>query len=348
MKNIALILITFFLFSEVSAQRNFWSETRGAFNSIEEFSIHNTSPEQIAAIKENSVQSKTTTHYSKKYKNQFREIFDEDGYLIQKEYLNSKLETVTTLSYNDDHKITQITTVNNKGQKWVSNLKYENGLFLERENIDDKGIYSGIKKEYTQSGLVSRHLRYKKSRTEPTHELLYTYYEDGSKKSIVYNEKGKFKYEWNYDCKDEGELVNIKSKDKSTICIKKETDASGNTIIWNRDFNEEGKLIKTKEVRDPKDKFISKEVYNQEDRLLSKTYLKEEGGTIYESYDKNGNIYSKRESEVNKTGKLIKSSYQSKRYNYTNMYSYEGDLQSMQSRISKHGIYVDMFQYTYH
>jgi hypothetical protein len=227
-------------------------------------------------------------------------------------------------------------------------MKYQNGLLVETEYIDEKGRYSGSKKQYNQDGLLTRHFRFDKSRTEATHELIYTYYEGASKKSIVYNEKGKFKYEWNYDCKEEGELVNIKSKDKTTICIKEEVDASGNTIMWNREFNEDGKLIKTKEVRSPDKLLVSKEIFNQEDRLLSKSYVKESGGFLKESYDKKGEVYSKRESFLNKDGKLIKSDYKSKGFNYTNIYSYEGDLQSTNSRISKRRITLDQFQYDYY
>ena len=340
----ACLLISTFTFS----QRNFWSETRGAFNSYNSFSFNTVSPEQQKAILENNIKSKTTTHYSKNFKNEYVEYFDEEGFLYKKVYTTSKLETVTTFSYNDAHQITKVLTENNKGQKWTTTLKYENDLLVEQENIDEKGTYSGFKKEYNAQGLLVRHLRFKKSRIEPTHELVYSYYEGGSKKSIIYNEKGKFKYEWNFDCKEEGELVNVKSKDKSTICIKEEVDENGNTVIWNREFDEDGKLIKTKEVRSSEDKLITREVYNQDDRLLSRNYKKPEGGFCHETFDKKGAVYSRRESFVNRDGKLIKSEYQSKSFNYTSIYSYEGSLLSTSSRISKRRITVDQFQYSYY
>ncbi len=348
MKSIFALTLCSLICINASSQRNFWSETRGAFNNFSTFSVYGTSPEQQKAIQSNNIKSKTTTHYSKNFNNAYKEFYNENGKLIRKEYITSKFETVTLLSYDSDNNITEVITKNNKGEKWVSNTKYENGLAVEVENIDEKGKYSGTKREYNEAGLITRHLRFEKSRTEPTHELIYTYYEGGSKKNIIYNEKGKFKYVWNFDCKEEGELVNIKSKDKSTICIKEEVDPTGNKIIWNREFDESGKLIKTKEVRSANDRLITREIFNQADRLLTKTFMKENGGFCTESYDKKGEVASKRESFLNKDGKLIRSKYTSKGFNYTNIYSYEGDLQSTNSRISKRRITVNQFEYEYY
>jgi YD repeat-containing protein len=299
-------------------------------------------------IKENQIKSKTTTHYSKGFNNSYKEYFDEEGYMTKKEYINSKSGTVTNITYNGDHKITSIVTQNNKSEKWTTTMNYENDLMVETENIDEKGNYSGTKKEYNEEGLLLRHLLFKKSRTEPTHELIYTYYEGGSKKNIIYKEKGKYKYEWNFDCKEEGELVNVKTKDQSTICIKEEVDKDGNTIIWNREFSEDGTLIKTKEVRSVENVLISRETFNQEDRLLSKSIMKESGGFLREGYNKKGEVSSRRETFTNNSGKLIKSEYTSKGLNYTYIYSYEGDLWSTNSRISKRRITVDQYQYEYY
>jgi len=347
MKSTFALAICLILSISSNAQRNFWGETNGVFSDFGSNGIHNISPKQREAFSKLNVKSRTTVSYSKGNSHSVTEHFDDAGYLIKREYPNSKYETVTTAEYNDEHLITKLITKNNRDEQWTSMYTYDNGRLVEREDIDEKGKYKGLKKEYDKDGNMTRHGRFDGDRNSPKHELIYTYYEDGQKESITYIKDKKVKYVWSYDCKEEGELINVKSKDQSTICVKEEVNELGYTVTWNRDFNEKGDLIKTKTVRGSQGELISEEMYNVDDRLIREVKINETGGAAYISYDKDGEISSMRESFLNQNDKLKKSIYDSKRYKYTFLYNYEGELQTQSTRIYKRGIYVSEYEYDF-
>ena len=83
------------------------------------------------------------------------------------------------------------------------------------------------------------------------------YYPDKSlKKTSFYNGKGKLKYVWDYQCKEEGMEVK-KHKDTSTVCVSKEYDQDSILTTIYHTIGTDGNITKTINKRNRKGKFIS-------------------------------------------------------------------------------------------
>jgi len=76
------------------------------------------------------------------------------------------------------------------------------------------------------------------------------------KKTSFYNGKGKLKYVWDYQCKEEGMEVK-KHKDTSTVCVSKEYDQDSILTTIYHTIGTDGNITKTINKRNRKGKFIS-------------------------------------------------------------------------------------------
>ena len=244
--------------------------------------------------------------------------------------------------------MTSLVSINTKGEKWLSNYSYnENGQLIERITVDRKGKYNCVKIKYNSEGNIVLKEIYKTDKVNPIKSLAYKFYEDGSKESTTFVEKGKVKYVWHFDCKFEGELLNVKTKDKSTICIKEEIDPNGNRIVWTREFNEKGALTKTKTTFKNDSVWVKTEVFTENDLLLNKRVLKSDGGFTSIQYKK-GKQISTYETFMNKNDQRIKSVSTRKKTRSTHLYQYINTIKTLEVSMYNRQTYVDEFTYTFY
>ena len=290
MKKLFVLTLFISITSLLSAQRNFWAETKGIFFYNNDFDYETTELlKEKDFIKENQISEREKIHYHNGNTRQYLQYFDQEGRIVKSTFKSEKGGYETTYEYNNTGNLTKKVSTNYKGQKAVEEQVYnDQNQLVKKEKVGYKGKYSGIEQEFNKEGKIVSKKIFDKKDAEPTNELLYTYYEDGSKQSETYKKNGKIKYVWNYDCKSDGELIDVKNKDNSTICIKEETDESGNRTVWKRDFDENGELVKTMSVFTKDSVFIEMKSFTADDRLLKYVVHKKEGGIRSIVYDKKG------------------------------------------------------------
>jgi YD repeat-containing protein len=328
-------------------------------------------------FKEHQVKSRELIHYSNGEKIRTTQFFNTDGLVtkISRE-IKGKVHSIN-YSYDESNNVIEIESTNSKNEKWRTQYYYdkENRL-IGRDTYDKKGEYSGFKSGYNNDGKILFQEIYKKSKTIPVQSLFYDYYEGGSKKSTTYKKKGKVKYVWNYDCKPEGELINVKNKAASTICIKEELDKDGNRVVWERTFNDKGKLTKVQKVFRIDSTIISKKVFNPDDRLTSETTyqyfddkeqteienviypkdgesymnykkLNKFNGSFTTYYNEKGEVNSTSEYLVNTDGQVIKSERTGK-WGNTFLYYYKNGLKISEVMIFRKSTTVNEFVYSFY
>jgi hypothetical protein len=306
-------------------------------------------------LKENQVKSREIIHYTNGKRIKTTQFFNVKGLVtkIIRDY-QKKVNTID-YSYDKEDNIIEILSTNSKNEIWKTHYDYNSdNKLIGRDTYDDKGNYSGSKSGYNSEGKMVFQEIYKKSKTVPTHSLTYSYYEGGSKKSTTYKVKGNVKYVWNYDCKSEGELINIKNKHKSTICIKEEINKDGNRVVWERTFNDKGGLTKIQKVYSSDSTIISRKVFNTNDRLVSETSYSKHNkggkqflGSYSAYYGNKGGIERTAEHLANENGQLIKSDVTGK-WPHTYLYHYENDLKTTEVRVYKKSTIVDEFIYSFY
>ena len=374
MKQLLLCLfITSFAISSYS-QRNLWSETEGAFNDFyyREFYQGHYNKKQIL---EHKIKETTSTTHHKRSSFSRTMTFDEDGRLIKSEnkgrkyhslgtfeydkngrmirteYQTPKGKIVEHFSYDSQGRQVKFEHIGVKGKSTIYTTKFTSrGDIAERRRFFPNGKFIGHVYQYDASRNLTSHKVYnEKDLGNPTHMLEYTYWENGSKKTTTYTEKGKVKYVWNFDCKPEGELLGVKKKDESTICILEEFDANGNRVVWKREFNEKGSLVKTKTVYGPDSTALDRMIYTSEDRLIYEYHTLGDGSKYRVSYDKKGNVFYRTEWLYNKENQLVKE-IRSDRKGTTQMkiYSYEGGLETAEVRVYKRNTYVKETEYKFY
>ena len=339
------------------------------------------SKHEIKSLKNAFVKSRKKTHYFNGKQSITTEFFDREGRIIRSEKTSDK-KTIFTIDYvyNANGRLTETVQINAKGQQKKTTYRYnKNDQLLERSTINFKNQYFGSKTEYNAEGKVISRKIFEKKRENPKRELRYTYYENGDKKTTTYLVSEKIKHIWNFDCKPEGELINVKNKDQSTICILEEYEPNGNRVLWERKFNSKGELTKYKTVYSPDSLTLLKERYNSTNRMVFQEqftyneaaglirseskyfpkkgepyvatikhyYGKKGSKTIY--YDKKGKITRTYEYQASETGKPLKIQRGGMgKSNYTILYSYINELKQTQVNIHKNRTIVDEFEYFYY
>jgi YD repeat-containing protein len=380
MKSVILVLSIVCVNVISYSQSDLWSVTKWTF--WNEAGVDNQAKNILREkedLKNNNVKSRQKNHYSHGKKITTSQKFDDKGQirLIEREYKTKK--STIKYEYDQSGNLINILSTNSKNETWKTKYLYDSENHLvERETINNKGEYSGFKSAYNLEGKISFQKIYNKDKDNPIKSLEYSYYEEGDKKATVYKEKGKTKHEWNYDCKPEGELINVKNKDKSTICIKEEINTDGNRVVWNQEFNEKGELTKTKTVFDKDSIALNKKVFNSSTLLTAETIFiynqlkepveverkyydqtgksftlsrmrkKKFGGSKTTYYDKKGNVVKSSEYIVNNEGNTIKQENISKKRSHLFLTNYIGNLKMTEVRIYKSSTYVDEYIYTFY
>jgi len=349
----AVLLLVLTISSLSFSQKDMTKITKGSFSSWS--SIYSYTDYQLQTIlhekdklKKNKVKSRTITSYSggKQYKS--LQNFDTEGRIIEIKRTNKTKVNTINYTYDTNGNIIKILTTNPKQQHWPSVFKYDDkGRLIERESYNYKGEYNGIKMTYNLFDKISLQEIFEKDKSKPTKSLEHTFYDGGEKKSTIYKEKGVIKYVWNYDCKPEGELLNVKHKDLSTICIKEEIDPNGNRIVWNREFNQKGELTKTKTTFKSDSIWVRMDTYNQAGKLIKESFKTEQGSKTI-NYDKKGNVYSAFEFIYNGHKQMIKQAYKWKNTWNITLYHYTNDLKMSEVRVQKHSTFVDEYNYDFY
>lgn len=346
-KSILLIIIP--LCINVNGQRNFWSVTKGVFHNGKSIDFETEELlREKSFLKENGVKTRQKMSYSRGKNYQTNQTFDREGRISHTSRKVKKGENTKEYIYDNGGNISNVTYRSYKGRKSSAQFEYDgNNNVLSRETINYKGNYFAAKYTFNAKGKIVAQLIFEKDKISPLYSLEHTYYENGSKKTETYKKKGKVVYVWNYDCKPEGELINVKNKDNSTICIKEEVGTDGNRVIWKRDFDDKGKLVKTKTTYDRDSVLIERKTFTQSDRILSHMTNKKEGGmkTLY--YDKKSRETSSYETFVNEDTQLKKIVRKGK-WGYTYLYSYDNKLKSSDIRIYKQNTYVEEYTYSFY
>ena len=350
LKILVLILTvnSYYSFSQI----NLWHETKGDFyqkySSEYDLLVNNLEKDRL---KLSHVKSRSITAYSKKSKRVETYSYDLEGRLIQKEHvLKGKTIYSKSYTYNNQGLVSKISVTNSKNKSETTVFKYNgNNQLIESETMDFKGVYHAYKITFNANDKVTSKVLFKKDRNTPVKSLNFSFYEDGSKKSTTYINKGKVKYVWNFECSEEGTLNDVKHKDETKICVKREKDADGNTFEWTRNFDEKGKLTKTKKTYTNDTIWVKTERFNENGKLISEQYIKKDGGYINQYYDKNNISTTSYETFINNDEKIVKSinNNGSKNWSSITLYTYTDDLKNSEVTIFRKRINAKEYHYSY-
>lgn len=375
-----ILLACLFAFSISNFAQNFrFTDPSFLLSAMEGFEWRYNNLDQDV-LKENRVKSCEIIRYFKGSPSASTRYFDKEGRVIREERKAKKGLAIMDCTYDDRGNLTERSGTNSIGQKYKTNYTYDSeNKMTAWERVNYKGEYSAGEMEYDVNGKLLWHKLYEKNREIPFRELAYSYYENGDRKTTSYFEKGKLKHSWNYDCKPEGELIGVKTKDETTICKMEEIDSSGNRVTWERKFNEKGQLTKVKTVCSPDSLVLSKQIYSGTDKLVSETIYayNDEGknmGVKVFAFDKHGKAYLNSETTVdefgtrettaynrkgeitytdmrvkNGSGKTIKSQHSQGRGFYTSLYNYnEESMIQSEVRMQRKRTYVTEYNYTFY
>jgi YD repeat-containing protein len=248
--------------------------------------------------------------------------FDDKGMVSYLEgYKKGKKKFANLYTY-DDLWVASKTRLNKKGE-------IEKSEFYLRDDSSISKEYVAIEKGDTTFRSVVGEIKDGKSTDYyyKNGKLKYywvnTYYPNKSlKQTTMYNGKGKAKYIWDYQCKEDGVEIK-KQKDTTTRCEEKSTDANGVTTFIYHTVNEKGETFQTINKRNKAGKYFyykrTKGVNKEPIRESITTYLEDDttkvaynstsfkkGEIAYQynyTYDKAGNETSRKYTTYKK-GKL--------------------------------------------
>lgn len=258
--------------------------------------------EQLAA---NNVKSVTLFHenYNKKGTLKSKKIssiisFNSKGKPdVYKKYIKNKPESFA-YTYDTNNYITSEIRTNDKGEilgkiekSFYSKIQYKEIVIYKKGGKDIKQ-----RVEYKIDGDFLTQTNYYKSNNQIYQMWKYEYSDDKKlAKTTLYNKKGKVIYTWVHDCKPEGELTTMKSKDTALVCRKVEVNPDGSFIktVINTQNNE----IITQVMTFSKDSVLLNYLgYNKKGILIYKMIANNKYNHNYEYYSYNS-----------KTGKLTNS-----------------------------------------
>lgn len=169
-------------------------------------------------IKANHVKKRGKTAYYKGIPSTTVKHFDTNGKIIRIEYSKKEYKSTAMLKYTDFGKIKEVEKKNSKGQISKTTYEYDSkNRLIKSESADFKKDYSKSEVAYNEFDKLSYRKHFDKNTDTPDKELRYSYHENGDKKETNYYVKGKLKDTWLFECKPEGELINVKEKDATKI-----------------------------------------------------------------------------------------------------------------------------------
>lgn len=339
-----------FLGSSNIAQTNFWKETKGEFNRNRYFGyeFENLKKER-EVLAEKKVKQRKKVVYSKKYSSKTTQEFDREGRIVRMKKEFPKRHYLTEYTYDSNGLLISLKTTNSNGKKSFVEYEYNaDGKMTSVIWTNSKSEYYATSHKYDSEGRKVLTQNFRKDSLVPYSSLTQSYYEDGSRKSTVFRKKGKIKHEWKYDCKPEGELVNVKKKDQSTICVKEEKDSEGNRVVWTNEFNEKGNLTKIKRTYSADSILVKSETYDLKGNLKRSLAKNETGGFKFLSFNKKGEIASHYEYFFNDQKQEVKYVSRYRRYEYTRINKYDNSLKTLEVSISNRSTSVYELDYEFY
>lgn len=301
------------------------------------------------SLQKNKVQSRTIIKFTGDKKTKTVETYNGFGNILTYDHYNKKGDHTIAYAYTYDSQQRPVFLKYRYGKKesW-SSVEYDaSGMLKRTRGYSTNGDFFGREEFKREDGKMLAITIWEKDSLSPYKRLDYEYYEDGSLKTIRYFFKSKLKYTWSYDCKPEGELLGVKQKDSTTICIKEEYDSNGNRVVWKQEFNRKGDLVKTKMVFDKDSTLFLIESYSAHATLQSQHTFFKDGGDLYFSYDKKGKVHYTSESIYNTHKQLVKRSTAYGRQFSNTWYAYEGDLIKSHTFMNRHQTSFSEYSYTY-
>lgn len=212
--------------------------------------------------------------------------YNEKGRLA--EIKNDK--TSRHLVYENDSLLINYIEIDKKPEN--ANYSYQNGRFTGYQKYKNGRLSSELIVTYNTDGKVTSRLTKKGKNLKKSNEQKTFYYPDGKIQRSQTFINGKLKREYVYECKPEGEIVDVKKIDNTSVCTWKDERNDGSYINYAR-YTEE------------KETYLWKGTFDKDSNLIASERLLNDTIKIY-SFEKKGN--EEISNNYNKKGKLTYSS----------------------------------------
>lgn len=219
---------------------------------------------------------------------------------------NNKIESEGYVTYNPKGRLTEIK--NKKSNKYLVyendsllinyievnktpqnfNYSYQKGHFTGYQKYKNGKLISELIITYNDKGKVTSRLTKKGKNLKKTSEQKTFYYADGKIQKSQTFINGKLKREYIYECKPEGEIVDVKKVDNASVCTWKEERNDGSYINYVRSIEE-------------KDTYLWKGTFDKDSNLIASERLLNDTIKVH-SFEKKGN--TEITNHYNKKGKL--------------------------------------------
>lgn len=220
------------------------------------------------------------------------------------------------LVYENDSLLTNYVEVSKKSESL--NYSYQKGHFTGFQKYKNGKLISELIITYNEKGKITSRLTKKGKNLKKSSEQKTFYYPDGKIQKSQTFINGKLKREYVYECKPEGEIVNVKKVDNTSVCTWKDERNDGSyinytryteekeTYLWKGTFDKDSNLIMSERFLDDTVK-----VYSFEKTKNSETtsnYNKKGVLTYYtKSVFNDAHLLIERENRYGKKSKLYKS-----------------------------------------
>lgn len=306
--------------------------------------VYYTSWSSENAVKENAVNTVTTNLISKRGKSEVIETktFDAQGRITQR---TSKYET-TTLSYTDTllsetttktgKKVIRNTYQYDEQHRMIGSERFKNGKLVSKYRFE---YFDGFKRSLTEQTVFKRKV---------TVYALKTAYDTLLKKptSVVYLVDGKLEKTWNYDCKEQGELVKKPTEEISSQCAFQQENSDGSFSKFVRSI-ENGKTYLLQSDFAADSSFLGfRKFYN--DTILIEQQLNTDDAIAIERYSEKGKLIIKFDYQMDKKGNRIAYHSYSRRNKlvYFELSTFNEKNLIVQSNLGEKWKYT--FDYTFH
>lgn len=296
------------------------------------------------AVKENKVHTVTTNLISKRGKSEAIETktFDDQGRVIQRK---SKY-AITTHSYTDTLLVETITTKRKKEMKntyqydehdrMIGSERFKNGKLVSKYRFE---YFDGFKRSLVEQTVFKR---------KATVYTLKTEYDVLLKKptSVVYLVDGKLEKTWNYDCKEEGELVKKSTEEISSQCSFEQQNNDGSYSKFVRSI-ENGKTYLLQSDYGADSSFLAfRKFYN--DTVLIEKQLNTEDMITVERYSEKGKLMVKYDYQMDEKGNRVAYHAYSRRNKlvYFEQLTYNEQNLITESKLGEK--WKHTFEYTFH
>ena len=254
-----------------------------------------------------------------------------------------------TLSYVSDTLISETILVR---KKKVSRQKhaYENAQLVKLEKFVNDQLKGRYTIAYNGDGEIAENSFETGRKLQKNYVLRHTFNKDNQRTETVYMQNGKITRRWQYDCKSEGELVEVDKKEElSSRCKYNEDFADGSYIVYTRTI-EKGKQYLHKSTYTKDSVFVSHEQFLNDSILVRRSTLND-GISLYEEF-KNGKLKYGFVRKIDSKGRTLKHTAfngSKRKETYSREYTYNDKGLVTETRVLHKGKEVSLkrIKYTY-